>query len=241
MRVRVFPAVAGLVFLVAGAFAQTTSTASATTAPRTWDFLGHYNKRLAAITADVEKLSGETTDVVVLLGDSLTEGFKITDLSGRCVVNMGISGDQIDMTTQPAGIRRRAELVKRVNPQHIFLLIGINDFGSGKSLEDAQAQYRGLVDILVQQSPKAKLHIQSLLPTSGKYAKHLPKVNAMNEFLKKMSAEKNLDYLDLFSLMANEKGEIRAEFTTEGLHLTPAAYEAWKNLLEQVLSSSKAK
>jgi hypothetical protein len=35
--------------------------------------------------------------------------------------------------------------------------------------------------------------------------------------------------------MADEKGELKAEFTGDGLHLTPAAYEVWKGEIERVM------
>ena len=45
---------------------------------------------------------------------------------------------------------------------------------------------------------------------------------------RKLAAEFGCDYLDLHKLMLDEKGELKAEFTPEGLHLTEAAYLVWR-------------
>lgn len=222
-----------LLFLSCGSSAQPQTSPTATARPK-WDFPGHFKKRVAAMEADVASLTPGTTGVVVLLGDSLTEGNKVKELCGRRVVNMGISGDQIEIETT-MGVRNRLDILERANPADIFLLIGINDFGSSKPIETAKQQYAGVVREVRKRMPDAKLHIQSLLPTSGRFAFHVSTVRAMNEYLQKLAAEQKLEYIDLFSKMADEKGEFRPVFTTEGLHLTPVAYELWNAVLEERL------
>jgi lysophospholipase L1-like esterase len=229
---------AALVALVLCAPTLADSQTSPTAQPRrTWDFPGHFKKRLAAMEADVASLPHETTGVVVLLGDSLTEGNKIKQLCGRPVVNMGVSGDQIQIE-DTMGVRNRLDVLERAKPADIFLLIGINDFGSSKPLETAEQQYADLVSEIGKRMPNAKLHIQSVLPTSGRFAFHLPNVRAINEYLKHIASESEAEYIDLFSKFADEKGELRADYTTEGLHLTPAAYETWNAILQERLGCS---
>jgi len=212
-----------------------------TTRTQTWNFFSHYKARVQQIEKDIAALPPETTATVVLLGDSITEGFKVTELGGLRVVNMGISGDQIAMDRPDGGVRNRVHLLKQARPAHIFLLIGINDFGSSKPLEKAKRQYEDLVKAIRETVPEARLHIQSILPTRGYFAFHNPTVKAMNSFLEDLAKRTGCDYVDVWSLMADAKGELRSDYTGDGLHLKPPAYEAWKSLLEsRVRSGSSA-
>lgn len=206
-----------------------------TTAPVTWNFFAHYQARLDKIKASIAELPPDTTSTVVLLGDSITEGFRVKELAGMRVVNMGISGDQIAMDRPDGGVLARVNLLAQAKPAHVFLLIGINDFGSSKPLEKAKRQYEELVRAIRTTVPEAKLHLQSLLPTSGRYSHHNKNVNVMNTFLRELAQREGLDFIDLHTLMSGEQGELRKDWTGDGLHLLPPAYEAWKRVLEEKL------
>jgi len=149
------------------------------------------------------------------------------------VINMGINSDQIDMATTTGGVLRRTDIVKMARPAHIFLLIGINDFGSSKPIAKAQEQYAAVVKKLIADNPQAKLHLQSILPTNGRYAFHKPTINAMNEFIKRLAAENGVDYIDLYSQVADAQGLLRQDITRDGLHLMPNGYSIWTRIVEE--------
>ncbi|MEI7633348.1 MAG: GDSL-type esterase/lipase family protein [bacterium] len=210
---------------------KTTQTKAKATPKR--NFADYYNQRCERMTADIAALPPSTTATIVMLGDSITEGFRARELSGLPVINMGISGDQIDMATTTGGVLRRAQIVKTAHPAHIFLLIGINDFGSSKPIVKAEAQYAALVKKLIADNPRAKLHLQSILPTRGRYAFHKPTIISMNDNIKRIAAENGADYIDLFAQVADEQGLLREDFTRDGLHLVPAGYEVWTRTVEE--------
>ena len=41
--------------------------------------------------------------------------------------------------------------------------------------------------------------------------------------------------IDLHALYADEKGELRAELTRDGLHLISTAYDPWKREIEKAM------
>jgi len=125
---------------VTGATTPTLEQAKATTAPRVWDFFGHWRARRAKIADECASLDPTTTGVVVLLGDSITEGHPAKRIAGKRVINMGISGDQIAMDGAQGGVRNRVALLAEARPAHVFLLIGINDLGASKPLTLAKSQ-----------------------------------------------------------------------------------------------------
>lgn len=203
-----------------------------------WDFPAHYRARCAQIREGIAALP-EGAETVVLLGDSISEGHPAQQLGGFAVVNQGISGDQIDMPDRPGGgVLRRIELAIQARPVHLFLLIGINDFGDSKPLNVAVEQYLTLVAALRDGLPWTRLALQSVLPTRDAYSRHLPIVRAMNSHIHGIASQCGADYLDLFQRMADAQGYLHSEFTNDGLHLTKAGYAAWTEILERTIGVS---
>lgn len=193
-----------------------------------------FRERMAQIDADLAALTPDTTATVVMLGDSITEGFRAKELGGLKVMNQGINSDPIRVADgDEGGVLSRVDKVKAARPAHVFLLIGINDFGGGKPVDKAEADYRELVAELRKAVPDAKLHLQTLLPTRGRYARLNASVTEMNKRLVGIAKDAGADLVDLFAVMADDKGELREEITGDGLHIRPVAYDEWVKKLEQ--------
>ncbi len=205
----------------------TTATAAATTAPVNAR-VAWFQKRLVQIRAAIAALPADTTRTVVMLGDSITEGFRMTEVAGWRVVNEGISSDHIHVDKGIGGVTSRLDLVAEARPAHVFLMIGINDFGSSKSLDTAERQYRMLVAKLKAAVPDATIHLETLIPTRGRFSFHNPTVNEMNRRIERIAGEYGCDFVDIHKLVRDGKGELRADFTRDGLHLKAPAYEEWK-------------
>jgi lysophospholipase L1-like esterase len=177
---------------------------------------------------------------VVLLGDSITEGFKVDKyFPDRHVLNRGIGADIIGNKLPDSDhrgiLRRMDESVFDCNPSDVFLLIGINDLGMGHKPDDIEGGDREILDQIKKKAPNVHVHIESLLPTRGNYAKHNANVNDINIRLQKMAQEYGYDYVDLHSKMIDDKGELKEEFTPEGLHLKEGAYKVWKAEIDRIL------
>lgn len=170
---------------------------------------------------------------VVLLGDSITEGFDVTKhFPGRRVLNRGIGADIIGNalpTNDHRGILRRLDnSVFDCAATDVFLMIGINDLGAGRSVEVMEQGYREILQRIHDTNPAVRVHIQSVLPTRGNYAKHNAPVREFNQRLQKLAAEFGCDYIDLHKLMLDENGVLKKEMTPEGLHLNDVAYAVWR-------------
>lgn len=177
---------------------------------------------------------------VVLLGDSITEGFDVDKyLPGRRVINRGIGADVIGndlAASDKRGVLKRLnESVFDCAPVAVFILIGINDLGQGHTPDMVERGYRAMLQEIRARRPKLKVYVQSLLPTRGGFAKHNANIIDLNRRLQKLAGEFDCEYLDLHSLMADDAGELKAEFTNDGLHLKPAAYEVWRDQVEEKL------
>jgi lysophospholipase L1-like esterase len=182
---------------------------------------------------------------VVLVGDSITEGFDVTKyFPGRRVLNRGVGGDVIGNklpADEPRGLLRRLDAsVFDCAPTDVFLMIGINDLNTGGKVEDMEVGYRDLLHRIRERLPQVKVHVQSLLPTRGDSAKQNGPVRAFNEKLPKLAAEAGCDYIDLHRLFVDEKGELKATLTQDGLHITDPGYQIWRREVERVMGWSQA-
>ncbi len=198
-------------------------------------FQMHYANRVRAFEEQNLMLQN-----VVLVGDSITEGFDVTKyFPGRRVLNRGIGADVIG-NALPADDKRG--LVKRLDESifdcsatDVFILIGINDLGDGRTPEVMEAGYRELLRRVKERAPAVRVHVQSVLPTRGAYARHNPAVNDFNRRLKKLAKEFGYDYVDLHAMMADDAGELKQEFTSDGLHINADAYQIWQGEVERIL------
>ncbi len=175
---------------------------------------------------------------VVLLGDSITEGFDVTKfLPGLRVLNRGIGADVIgnDLSEKDKRgvLKRLDESVFRCSPTDIFILIGINDLGQGHTPEIIEAGYREMLTRIRERLPKVKLHVQSLLPTRDNFAKHKDNIKDVNARIEKLASEFQANYVNLHTPFSDEHGELKKELTNDGLHILPAGYDIWAKIIRE--------
>lgn len=176
----------------------------------------------------------------VLLGDSLSLWFPPDLLPGyRTWINQGISGE----TT--AGLLQRLSLLAPLEPEVIFLMIGINDLIWGVPEAKVVENTRNIVRHLRRHHPQSRIILQSLLPHGAEQATWegrerllvLPnsRIQAVNTEFRQLAQAYAIDYLDLYSLFANGDGALRSELTTDGLHLNREGYLVWRTAIALTL------
>ena len=153
---------------------------------------------------------------VAFLGDSLTDGYDVKKYYPQYLVsNRGIGGET------SIGLEERMKLsLYDLKPKVSVMLIGANNM---TSMFD---NYEKLLKGFLQNVPNTKIVILSLTSMSKEWGKK-NQLAAYNNVKIKMLAEKySFEFVDLYSALLNlETGEIYAEYTTDGGHLTPLGYE----------------
>ena len=81
------------------------------------------------------------------------------------------------------------------------------------------------------------VYIESVLPCRAQLADRNPKVLDYNKQLKRLANQYGYKYLDLHLLMIDHTGQLKQEYSSDGIHLTPAAYEVWKHEMDKVLGA----
>ena len=167
---------------------------------------------------------------IVFLGNSLTDGGEFAELFDMPnVLNRGISSDVIE------GVAARTEQVTKGRPAKIFLLIGINDVSHHLTVDQLASRYRNLVMKIRRESPRTELYIQSVMPIDNSFGRYKnlkgkeQVILDLNRRLKAIAAESGAGYIDLWPALADPRGRLRKGFTNDGLHLTGAGYDAWRD------------
>jgi lysophospholipase L1-like esterase/curved DNA-binding protein CbpA len=194
-------------------------------------FKQHYKNRMKDFREQNKDL--KTTKNIIFLGDSITEGFDLAKYFPKHnVLNRGISADVIGNALPKddnRGVTKRLdESIFKCSPSEVFVLIGINDLGTGHKPETIEAGYREILQAIKSHSPDLKVHVQSLLPTRGSHAKHNASVLDVNARLQKLAKEFGYDFIDLHAKMTDDKNELKKEFTADGLHLKADGYKVWQ-------------
>jgi lysophospholipase L1-like esterase len=167
---------------------------------------------------------------VLLIGDSLTEGGLWPDLLPELSTsNRGIGGE----TT--------GDLLERVDdavndPVAVSLLIGTNDLHGPRALRDVTQVAQRTEEIIRRiraQAPTALLLVNSVLPRTELFA---DRVRALNTSNKEAAVRHGATYVDLWPAFADENGAIKKEYSRDNLHLTPAGYLAWAEVLRPLLA-----
>lgn len=147
-------------------------------------------------------------------------------------VNRGFGGSE--MSDAARYVQR---IVLPLQPKVIVLYSGDNDLAKDKSPEDVLAAYRDFARQVREHSADTKLVVVSLKPSPKRFAL-ADKYRTTNRLLE--SAVKEDPYaifVDVWSPMLGEEGFPRPElYASDQLHLTPAGYRVWAQLVEPHLA-----
>lgn len=173
---------------------------------------------------------------IVFLGNSITDGGEFGELfeMGN-IKNRGIRSDVIP------GVEKRLEQVTGGKPKKIFLLIGINDVSHGLSVDKLAERYERLVKKIRTQSPKTLLYVQSVMPVNNGFNRYKglagkeKTIVKFNERIKSIAERNGAKYVDLWPILSDGKGNLKREYTNDGLHLNGKGYKAWTNGIKHLV------
>lgn len=185
----------------------------------------------------IHEMTPSGTNDIIFLGNSITDIGEWTDFfQNNNVKNRGISGDIT------LGVLGRIDHILSGKPAKIFLIIGINDIANNNPDSIILHNYRMIIDKIQIQSPHTKLFIQSILPTNNtftQFARHQNKTKHIlyiNKKLKELCKVKGLNYIDVFSSLADENNNLKTIYTNDGLHLMAEGYKQWIDLLKPYIN-----
>ncbi|MFM9825628.1 SGNH/GDSL hydrolase family protein [Flavobacterium sp.] len=175
---------------------------------------------------------------IVFMGDSITEFWSEQYpefFAGKHYVNRGISGQ----TTPQMLIRFRADVIN-LNPSLVVILAGVNDIAGNtgpSTLEMITNNIFSMVELA--KANQIKVILCSVLPASDfpwkKGMQPAEKIMALNTKLKEYALANEINYLDYFSAMVDEKKGLKSIYSNDGVHPNMLGYEVMSSLAESAI------
>lgn len=92
-----------------------------------------------------------------------------------------------------------------------------------------------IVDKALNSDPDMNIILQSVYPVTYKNRRKNRLISALNEKLRAMCSEKNITYLDIYTLLLDNKGGFNSEYTYDGLHPNVKGFEVVANQIIPLL------
>jgi len=124
-------------------------------------------------------------------------------------------------------------------------MLGINNTWAAEEpvVDSVFAGVQAVLEALHARKPKARIILQSLLPTMEP-AKNAQVVRTVNQRLQALAASAAFagftTWLDLYPSFVNAAGEQIGEDFNDGLHPNAAGYHVWRDRLLPALRSARA-
>ena len=173
---------------------------------------------------------------IVFVGGSSIERWEslAEDFSPHYVLNRAVGGAQL------WHVRRFAHrVIVPYRPRMIVLYAGDNDVGAGRTPDQVLAQFDALVKRVHKDLPCVTIAFISIKPALARRGL-LARIKETNKKIERYAGEhEHIEYIDVFTAMLKDTGDIRAElFDESGQHINRAGYELWKKIIAPHLDNS---
>ena len=189
-------------------------------------------------TADTEpkELGNEN---YVLLGDSLTDWYPISEYfpPGTPIVNSGFAGYKTGDL-----LNDMDKTVYQYNPTKVFIQMGTNDLNS--SDPDIETTYNNIIKVInnvKENRPQAKIYLESIYPVNKTIENQTTEkrenadIVELNMRLKRYCSENDVIFLDTYQTLSDDAGNLKSEYTYDGLHLSREGYSVLSDLLREYI------
>jgi acyl-CoA thioesterase I len=198
-----------------------------------WAYLARYREENARLAPPAR---GEGW--VVFMGDSITEGWGRLDrfFPGKPYLNRGISGQ----TTPQMLVRFRPDVID-LKPKVVIILAGTNDIAGNAGPMTPQMTEENLMSMVdLARANHIRVGLASVLPAFDfpwrPGLEPAPKIAALNAWIKEYAARNRIVYLDYYTAMVDDRGGLKAELTSDGVHPNDAGYAIMAPLTEKAIT-----
>lgn len=182
---------------------------------------------------------------ILFLGDSITYMYNLNQYYPDInVVNSGMSANRtVDILS---------DMDKRVyqyNPSKVFILIGTNDIIANCTTDEIVNNIEKIIKEIKKNRPICKIYLESVYPinnTNNSKINHSvvnirtnEKIQAINNKLNKYAKKHNVQYINMYNILADENGNLKLQYTKEGLHLVDKGYQVVTKEIKKYLNEKQ--
>lgn len=178
-------------------------------------------------------------NTTLFVGDSITQQHPVEDLYQEFdAVNRGVNGD----TTEDI-LERFDEHVIAARPKTIVMLMGINDIAKKTSVEDIAKNVETMITKIQVSLPNTRTILLATFPINKSHLiNHYVLINRdnetvdeLNKIYQSLALSKGIEFYNLNEYLSDEHGDLKSEFTTDGLHINIDAYVEIEKHLSEIL------
>ncbi len=175
-----------------------------------------------------EKLFYEMKDIT-LIGNSLFDNWKIEKLNNSSIVNLGIAGIS---TKQYQEYILNENKIKHIANKTV-IMNGTNDIvDKSLNFEDILNNINKLIESLWKINKDAKIYFIEIPSIAFRMDRNKEEIFRLNEYLKN-NLDKTIKYIEINKYMIDDFGNLKLEYTYDGLHFNKEGYKILKKILEK--------
>lgn len=181
-------------------------------------------------------------DDALFIGDSLTQGFQLYEnglQNARHAAYIGVTPKGIiDGSIQKNYNNQEVTAMDEIMAApvtKIYILLGTNAL---PTLTDEAfiKYYNDMLDVLAEKKAGCTFYIQAIPPVSAAKAAadsnfSKERIQGLNTQLAQIAWSRGMHYIDLYSALADENGDLRADLLIGEFHLENAGYGVWRDYL----------
>ena len=177
---------------------------------------------------------------IIFIGDSIIEYYPLQELLGtsKTIVNRGIRGYQTGLLLDNLDAHLYGDAVDQ-----IVILIGTNDIGKDIPMSQTLTNLESVIQTISRDYPLSQIKLVSILPVNeGEdfkqtvYIRTNEKIKACNQAYQDLaSAYMQVEFVPVFENLLDQKGQLKSDFTTDGLHLSVLGYQALSSTLKKYI------
>ena len=177
---------------------------------------------------------------IIFIGDSIIEYYPLQELLGttKTIVNRGIRGYQTGLLRENLDAHLYGDAVDQ-----IVLLIGTNDIGKDVPMMEALNNLESVIQSISRDYPLSQIKLVSILPVhQGEeykqtvYIRTNEKIKEWNQAYQELaSAYMQVEYVSVFDKLLDQEGQLKSDYTTDGLHLSVSGYQTLSKALKDYI------
>ncbi len=187
-----------------------------------------------------EDMGQEYIDSLTFLGDSTTYGMKAYKMlkdgkntkqiwtSKTATLSLSEIAEKEIIHPQSGKEMTVAEAAKLEKPEYLIITLGVEGV-TFLDEESFKAEYKSLIESIIQASPETKIILQSIFPVSSELKKlNNPLIDTANGWVLQIAEEYGLRYLDTQSVLKDENGALKKDYDNggNGINLNDRGFSA---------------
>lgn len=177
---------------------------------------------------------------IIFIGDSIIEYYPLQELLGtsKTIVNRGIRGYQTGLLLKNLDAHLYGDAVDQ-----IVLLIGTNDIGKDVPMMEALNNLESVIQTISRDYPLSQIKLVSILPVNESenfkqtvYIRTNEKIKEWNQAYQELAlAYMQVEYVSVFDKLLDQEGQLKSDYTTDGLHLSVSGYQTLSKALKDYI------